>query len=342
MKTFFQKLRDIQKKERATGTLSEIDDSFYDDASNYLQELLKIVDDNPLSLEAYQLRDAQRITVEIRERREVKIISTAISNVQKSHDIFKGHKKDSQLYDEIPYNVTPEEEKLYKDVINTIINNREDLMTEIIPHRNKDTKIGFKPNKISEDVEEDSVKESVTNNQQDNITKVDKSVSNNVETKKPHKLTESEIVELYGQVPDIPDIAKNEPKPKTDITTPFTPPKVPKEDTVSLQNNPPKNEVIKAVDSKKDSLQEHDDEEVITDTKEDISSQDDTVPQEENIVSDDEYNSEELVVFREEITTDILDENEKTYGPFKVSDIVLLPQSIVRILDHRHVIDIIE
>ena len=65
MDTFFQKLRDIQKKERNDGPLSEIDDTFYDDASNYLQHLLKIVDDNPLSLEAYQLRDAKRITVEI-------------------------------------------------------------------------------------------------------------------------------------------------------------------------------------------------------------------------------------------------------------------------------------
>ena len=74
MDTFFQTLRDIQKKERATGTLSEVDEGFYGDASKYLQDLLKIVNDNPLSLEAYQLRDAQRITSEICERREVKII----------------------------------------------------------------------------------------------------------------------------------------------------------------------------------------------------------------------------------------------------------------------------
>ena len=125
MNDFFRKLRDIQKKERTDGPLSEIDDSFYDDASNYLQSLLKVVDDNPLSLEAYQLRDAQRITIEICERREAKIISSAISNVQKAHDIFKGHNKNSELYEVIPYNVTPEEEKLYKDVVNTIISHRE-------------------------------------------------------------------------------------------------------------------------------------------------------------------------------------------------------------------------
>ena len=117
MDTFFQKLRDIQKKERTTGTLSEVDDSFYTDASNYLQELLKMVDNNPLSLEAYQLRDAQRITTEICERREFKIVSTAATNVQKAHDLFRGHKKDSELYDVIPYNTTPEEEEFYKKIV---------------------------------------------------------------------------------------------------------------------------------------------------------------------------------------------------------------------------------
>ena len=295
MNDFFRKLRDIQKKERTDGPLSEIDDSFYDDASNYLQSLLKVVDDNPLSLEAYQLRDAQRITIEICERREAKIISSAISNVQKAHDIFKGHNKNSELYEVIPYNVTPEEEKLYKDVVNTIISHRENLMEEIIPHRNSETKIGFMPNEVSKEIKEEFTK-----------------------------------AMMYGKAPDelLFDENNNPIKEvkqkKTDITTPFTPPKPPVEDTVVLQNNQSKPNIDDKSNQTEEDLVVPD--EILNDEV------DDTVI----------YNSEELVEFKEDICTDILDENEKTYGPFENKDMVLLPKSIVKILNHRNVINIIK
>ena len=322
MNDFFRKLRDIQKKERTDGPLSEIDDSFYDDASNYLQSLLKVVDDNPLSLEAYQLRDAQRITIEICERREAKIISSAISNVQKAHDIFKGHNKNSELYEVIPYNVTPEEEKLYKDVVNTIISHRENLMEEIIPHRNSETKIGFKPNEVSKEIKEE-------------FTKVDRPIHHEhimeVEKQPPApKLDESQIAMMYGKAPDeLLFDENNNPitevnQKNTDIPTPFTPPKPPVEDTVVLQNNQSKPNI----DDKSNQ------------TEEDL-----VVPDE--ILNDEVddaviYNSEELVEFKEDICTDILDENEKTYGPFENKDMVLLPKSIVKILNHRNVINIIK
>lgn len=315
--TFFQTLRDIQKKERSTGTLSEIEDTFYDDASNYLQDLLKIVDDNPLSLEAYQLRDAQRITIEICERREVKIITTAISNVQKAHDIFKGHKKGSELFDEIPYNMTPEEEELYKDIINTIIKHREGLMSEIVPHRKKqETKIGFKPVTTKEiiDTKEDTKPETITKQES---SKPSKPAS--------PKLDESQIAMMFGQAPD--DILLDEnnnpvkkTKPKTDITTPFTPPTPPEEDTVALQN------ISKPVNDTPQSAQDDSGETQET----------------EQVNMEESYDEEELVAFKKEVTTDILDENEKTYGPFNVKDMVLLPKSLVKILKHNDVINVIK
>jgi DNA replication factor GINS len=52
--------------------------------------------------------------------------------------------------------------------------------------------------------------------------------------------------------------------------------------------------------------------------------------------------SEELVEFLTVLPTDILDEDEKTYGPFNVNDVALLPKSIVRILKNNNVVNIIK
>ncbi len=325
METFFQKLRDIQKKERIDGPLSEIEDTFYDDASNYLQDLLKIVDDNPLSLEAYQLRDAQRITIEICERREFKILTTAISNVQKSHDLFKGHKKNSQLYEEIPANVTPEEAKLYNDLVDMIISHRENLMTEIIPGKRKSKrKLGFRS----------ETKKSVETTEEE-ISSSEVEVKREFDKKsKPTtpQLDESQIALMFGQAPDMLLDENNNPvktKPKTDITTPFTPPEVPLDDTVALQNIEDTHKNTHKVDNSIDENSHQSDQEQI---------EEQVVV---NEVSDIEYDVEELVEFKKEITTDILDEDKKTYGPFSIQDVVLLPRSLVKILKLNDVIEIL-
>jgi len=333
--TFFQKLRDIQKKERTTGTLSEVDDSFYTDASNYLQELLKMVNNNPLSLEAYQLRDAQRITTEICERREFKIVSTAATNVQKGHDIFKGHKKDSELYDVIPYNTTPEEEEFYKKIVNMLVEHREQLMDKIILNRSNETKIGFKP--VEKKVEEKPKNTGITPNEEvpdvssQSAAEVTSESSEDVKVvkksgkPKPPLLDESQIAMMFGQAPDdiLLDENNNPVKPvKRDITTPFKGPKPPKDDTVSLQNKP------KQLEKKVEKKEEQSESESIDEP-------------EVQVVEENIFENEELVEFKKEITTDILDENEKTYGPFFVDDIVLLPKSIVEILNDNDVINII-
>lgn len=326
MDTFFQKLRDIQKKERTTGTLSEIDDTFYTDASNYLQELLKKVNNNPLSLEAYQLRDAQRITTEICERREFKIVSTAATNIQKSHDIFKGHKNGSELYDIIPYNTTPEEEEFYRKIVDMMINHREQLMEKIILNKSPgETKIGFKPHKkeIKEDKKEKTDVPLIDENTSE--TKDKETVKPKKSSKpKPPLLDESQIAMMFGKAPDdtLLDENNNPVKPvKRDISTPFKGSKPPKEDSVTLQNIPEKesgSEAGQEVQKK---------------------SEETNVEAESEIL---ELNDVELVEFKQDIVTDILDENEKTYGPFLVDDIVLLPKSLVKILSRNDVIEIIE
>ena len=338
MDTFFQKLRDIQKKERTTGTLSEIDDSFYTDASNYLQELLKMVNNNPLSLEAYQLRDAQRITTEICERREFKIVSTAATNVQKSHDIFKGHKNDSELYDVIPYNTTPEEEEFYRKIVDMMVSHREHLMEKIIiNNQSNETKIGFKPKK---EIKEEKIEKEIDEETkiEDDVSSVDEKTPETKENEteiaspkksskpKPPLLDESQIAMMFGQAPDdvLLDENNNPVQPvKRDISTPFKGPKPPKEDSVVLQNIPEKESETKNENE--------------LEVQKDIN--------ETTIETDNEavvLKDVELVEFKQEIITDILDENEKTYGPFLVDDIVLLPKSIVEILCKNDVINIIE
>ena len=371
MDNFFQKLRDIQKKERTTGNLTEIEDSFYTDASNYLQELLKMVDNNPLSLEAYQLRDAQRITTEICERREFKIVSTAATNVQKSHDIFKGHKSDSELYDVIPYNTTPEEEEFYKKLVDLMVDHRENLMDKIIPQkRSNETKVGFKPNKkrvvvedIKKEEEQTPVKEEVPQKVINEDAQEEEKVVKKKSKPKGPVLDESQIAMMFGQAPDdvLVDENNNPVKAvKKDITTPFAPPKPPVEDTVSLQNETPKtdapDENIPDKQDLSESVPTSTDVPTTTDVSTDINeSPEDTQNTEESTgdinkdyqgeLTDAGVNAEisdvELVEFKDEITTDILDENEKTYGPFESQDMVLLPKTLVKILLSRDVVRII-
>ena len=362
MDTFFQKLRDIQKKERNTGTLSEVDDSFYTDASNYLQELLKMVDNNPLSLEAYQLRDAQRITTEICERREFKIVSTAATNVQKAHDLFRGHKKDSELYDVIPYNTTPEEEEFYKKIVQLMIDHREALMEDIILNkRSNKPKIGFKPENRDEDTHDIKTQ---NNPPQEKTTKVDspkEDVINNP------VLDETQIAMMFGKAPDttIMDENNNPVKEiKTSDNTPTKKPQPPEEDTITLQNEEEEKTTETQVTQEEQQAQITDEQDVQEkpeneSTKEQITQeeqQDETTEQQIETEQLDEskndagsvedkeeiiLNEEELVLFKEEIGTDVLDENEKTYGPFLDGDIVLLPQSLVNILSRKDVVRII-
>lgn len=129
MDEFFQKLREIQKKERNLSGLAPVVESFYGDVSDYLNVLMRKIDNNPFSFESYLLRDAQRITAEICERREHKISNSAVMNVQRSHQLFKESK--AQLQVNVPRNSTPEEEKLYHALVSSLVTYREKLMGSI-------------------------------------------------------------------------------------------------------------------------------------------------------------------------------------------------------------------
>jgi DNA replication factor GINS len=136
---FFQNLREIQKKERSLSSLSPVGDDFYQQISNYFNRLMKRIDSNPFSFESYLLRDAQRIVVEICERREYKITNSAVMNAQRSYHLFKDSNKDTRP--KIPLNSTPEEENLYREIYQSLTVYREEMRSPLISY-SKDIKKG--------------------------------------------------------------------------------------------------------------------------------------------------------------------------------------------------------
>lgn len=141
MDEFFQRLREIQKRERSLSGLSSVEDDFYGEVSSYFNRLMKKIDTNPFSFESYLLRDAQRITEEICERREHKIASTAVMNVQRVHQLFKeaNGKKTVKKGESItvPLNSTPEEEKLYLELVDSLVKYRKNITAPLKSYTRK-------------------------------------------------------------------------------------------------------------------------------------------------------------------------------------------------------------
>ena len=112
----YQDLRKIQKKERDNGTLAQVDETFYKDIHNYINELKQSAIDDPFSDVYNTLNEARRIATEICERREHKITNAAVLNMNRSYHLFSG-KQDFDLVDSMPLNLTPEEETFYFSII---------------------------------------------------------------------------------------------------------------------------------------------------------------------------------------------------------------------------------
>ena len=119
----YQNLRKIQKKERDNGTLAQVEETFYEDIHNYINELKQSAIDDPFSDVYNTLNEAKRIATEICERREHKITNVAVLNMNRSYQLFSG-KQDFDLVDSMPLNMTPEEETFYFSIIETLKNHR--------------------------------------------------------------------------------------------------------------------------------------------------------------------------------------------------------------------------
>lgn len=129
MDQFYQELRKIQKKERNNAILARVDEDFYTTIHEFLDGLRQEAIRDPFSNIHGMLKEAQRIATEICERREHKITDAAVVNIQRSYHLFTGKPK-FDLIDTTPLNLTPEEEKFYFSLIDTLRNHREGISLE--------------------------------------------------------------------------------------------------------------------------------------------------------------------------------------------------------------------
>ena len=131
MDQFYQELRQIQKKERNNGTLARVEETFYTDLHEYLDGLRKQAIEDPFSNVHGILKNAQMIATDICERREKKITESAVVNIHRSYHLFTG-KTQFDLVDTTPLNLTPEEERFYYSLIETLKNHRGNISLEKI------------------------------------------------------------------------------------------------------------------------------------------------------------------------------------------------------------------
>ena len=129
MDQFFQTLRKVQKKERNNGTLTRVEETFYNDMHEYMDRLKKEAMSDPFSKAPAMLKEAQIIATEICQRRETKIANSAVLNIHRSYHLFTG-KPQFDLVDTTPLNLTPEEEQFYYSLIDTLKNHRNNISLE--------------------------------------------------------------------------------------------------------------------------------------------------------------------------------------------------------------------
>ena len=129
MDQFYKELRKIQKKERNNATLARVEEDFYNQIHEYLDVLRQEAIRDPFSNVHGMLKEAQIIATEICERREHKITDAAVVNIHRSYHLFTG-KPQFDLVDTTPLNLTPEEEKFYFSLIDTLRNHRGNISLE--------------------------------------------------------------------------------------------------------------------------------------------------------------------------------------------------------------------
>lgn len=154
MDQFYQTLRKIQKKERNNGALARVEEDFYTQLHGYIEGLKQQAIDDPFSNAHGILKQAQIIATEICERREKKISEAAVVNIHRSYLLFAG-KPQFDLIDTTPLNLTPEEEKFYFSLIDTLKNHRGNISLEKFSEdEDKEPKKVSKPQKTTLDSNE--------------------------------------------------------------------------------------------------------------------------------------------------------------------------------------------
>ena len=169
MDQFYQELRKIQKKERNNATLARVEEDFYTTIHEYLDELRQEAIRDPFSNVHGMLKEAQIIATEICERREHKITDAAVVNIHRSYHLFTG-KPQFDLVDTTPLNLTPEEEKFYFSLIDTLKNHRGNISLDKLSDDDKPEKKVIKP-KETQKTKLKSARPNQLNRNQDSLLK---------------------------------------------------------------------------------------------------------------------------------------------------------------------------
>lgn len=212
MDEFFQRLREIQKKERNVSGLANVGNNFYNEVHIYLNKLIKEIGNNPLSFYSYLHRDARRIAAEICERREHKIINSALLNIQRSQGLFNENssKNGSDFPVLPPQNMTPEEENLYYSITQSFSKYRKE---NIDPLNNFKVKPRTSSTKIEKDTQtsEPKVKSSLKEKKR---KKTPLGIEQDIESYQAYEIPDEippiEEPEYIPDIPDIPEIAETE------------------------------------------------------------------------------------------------------------------------------------
>ena len=205
MDQFYQVLRKVQKKERNNGTLARVEETFYNDIHEYLDDLRRQAIEDPFSNAHGILKEAQIIATEICERREHKITDAAVVNIHRSYHLFTG-KPQFDLVDTTPLNLTPEEEKFYYSLIDTLKNHRGAISLE---------KLSDDEDDVSQSQKETQTTTLVPSN--DDSSDVQEKINNaeSIEEKTPQR-RDVAVPQLEPVKPNVVEKPKST-KPKADI-----------------------------------------------------------------------------------------------------------------------------
>ncbi len=296
MDEFFQKLREIQKKERNLSGLAPVGENFYQNISKYFNILMRKIDNNPFSFESYLLRDAQRITAEICERREHKISNSAVMSVQRTYQLFKESEPDPHNTSKIPRNSTPEEEKLFHALVDSLISYREKMRGPLRFH-NPQTKdkppSNIPDNQMGNTDEEDSLNKVTEDEAELNTSKNNKDKDKNKGfTAEEEAAIEDDIYKQFGR----------ESFPGSNL----------RENEKSFKNTKPLNSVLPNKS------------ELSNENIEPLKNSPIKQPDNQNIQTD-------VLLVLEELPS-IMGVDKKVYGPLLPQDIVTIPEPNARIL----------
>lgn len=198
MDQFFQTLRKIQKKERNNATLARVEETFYQDIHEYLNQLKRSASEDLFAEEYTLIKDTRRVATEICERREHKITDAAVVNIHRSYHLFSG-KPEFDLVDTTPLNLTPEEETFYFSLIDALREHRNNIsLSKISTKKTKNEEVRKSKEEIDTSSKDTTLEEATEINQT-----LEESIEDDVPKAKPVVLEENKKDKTLDRLDEI-------------------------------------------------------------------------------------------------------------------------------------------